>query len=121
LTLSFATLANGSYVNLPVVNASTTTPDPNPDDNSAPTVILVGNPAPVLSGNVTTPGGHVQFQVTDPYGNVSVIIQTATNLAQVATNPAAWMNIYTNTTPFTFTDPNLDTNPLQFYRAITGP
>lgn len=116
MTLNFAANTVGSYVNTPVVGASPSTPDPNPDENTAATVITVGVPTPpTLTGSVSSgSGNHFTFNVDDSFGPTSVIIQGSTNLLN-------WVNIYTNTTPFTFTDLNATNYPARFYRAIIGP
>jgi uncharacterized repeat protein (TIGR01451 family) len=116
MTLQFAAISSGSYLNSPTVGASAGTPDPNPDDNTAATTILVGVPTPpTLTGSVSSgSGNHFQFNVDDSFGPTSVIIQGSTNLM-------TWVNIYTNTTPFTFTDLNATNYPARFYRAIIGP
>jgi uncharacterized repeat protein (TIGR01451 family) len=116
LTLNFAANTMGSYVNTPVVSAAGGTPDPNPDDNTAVTVITVGvSTPPTLTGSVSSgSGNHFTFHVDDSGGPISVIIQASTNLMN-------WVNIYTNTTPFDFTDLNATNYPDRFYRAIIGP
>lgn len=53
-----------------------------------------------------------QFTVTGDSG-ANYIVQTSTNLA--ATN---WISVYTNASPFTFTDTNVSVIPQQFYRAV---
>jgi uncharacterized repeat protein (TIGR01451 family) len=120
ITLKFSASADGIYLNDPTVSAGAATPDPNPDDDTADTAIIVGVLSPpVLSAiAVAGPGNHFQFYVTDAVGmtsvNTSVIVQASTNLV-------TWLPIYTNNTPFTFTDVNATNYPDRFYRVITGP
>jgi len=116
LTLTFKANTVGSYVNTPAAGASLTTPDLNPDDEMAATIITVGVPTPpTLTGTVSIgSGNHFTFHVDDSFGPTSVIIQASTNLL-------TWVPIYTNTTPFDFTDLNATNYPDRFYRAITGP
>jgi len=120
LTLNFKANTVGSYVNTPTVSAGINSPDPNPDDDTAPTAITVALPTPpVLSGSAEVePGNHFQFNVAggyDIYGvGTSVIVQASTNLVK-------WVPIYTNVTPFTYTNLNGTNIPYQFFRVITGP
>ena len=51
------------------------------------------------------------FTMPSPY--YSTIIQASTNLVN-------WVNIYTNTPPFTFTNSMAETLPQCFYRAVLG-
>ena len=91
-----------------------TTPDPNPDDNTAATIILVGVPTPpTLTGTVSGPGNHITFHVDDSFAPIPVIIQASTNLM-------TWVNVYTNTTAYDFTDVNATNYPVRFYRAVTA-
>jgi len=116
LKLQFFASVSGSYLNSATVSASAGTPDLNPDDNTANTTIVIGVPTPpTLTGTVSVgTGNHFMFHVDDAFGPTSVIIQASTNLT-------SWLNIYTNTTPFDFTDLNATNYPSRFYRAIIGP
>jgi uncharacterized repeat protein (TIGR01451 family) len=101
----------GNIFNSAVVSAGIT--DPNPDDDSAAVGVNVVTyvPPPQLTG-VTIPGpGLIEFSVTN--GTGSVIIQGSTNLLN-------WVNLYTNTPPFTFSASTTNP-PVQFYRAVYGP
>jgi hypothetical protein len=57
--------------------------------------------------------GVFQLTVSMPSPYISTIIQASTNLLN-------WVNIYTNTPPFSFTDPTAMTGS-RFYRALLGP
>lgn len=99
----------GSLVDSATVQ--TGTPDPNPDDDSAAAVITVVNPSIALSPKLVS--GSLQISVPSlGIPGVSVVIQANTNLA--STN---WVNIYTGTPPFTFTDPAASGYVTRFYRA----
>ena len=115
LVLSFTGGGAGiTYTNSAVV-ASDGTTDPNPDDDTiVSTAVFQSGSAPHLTAVSYTPGGGFKFHVTgDP---VLTTIQGSTNLIT-----GNWMNLYTGTPPFDFTDP-ASTNYLQrFYRAVVGP
>lgn len=59
-------------------------------------------------------GGKLEISVSMPYPYFSTIIQASTNLLN-------WVNIYTNTPPFTFTNSVATTSRGRFYRAVLGP
>ena len=69
---------------------------------------------PPQFGTITTSNGTFQLTITSPAS--STIIQASTNLLS-----PNWLNIYTSTPPFTFTDPNASNYPYRFYRAVLGP
>jgi len=69
--------------------------------------------AAVLSAPVFS-AGQFQMLVTGTASS-NYVVQAATNLA-----PANWTGLFTNASPFTFTDTNL-TAPQKFYRAISPP
>ena len=78
------------------------------------TVNLPPSSPPIMTGVTYGPGGSLSFSITNAGGVYRV--QTHTNLA----NPAGWITISTNTTPFTFTDTNLlGGSPQRFYRVVT--
>lgn len=93
---------------------TSTTADPNPDDDSAYVSIEVGSAAaPILSGGATMTNGLFQLSLTGTDG-ASYIIQSSTNLVQ-------WIPIYTNICPFVFTDSSATNYTSRFYRAVAGP
>jgi uncharacterized repeat protein (TIGR01451 family) len=102
----------GSLTNSAVVASSTS--DLNLVNNSASIVVAVGAVQPPKFGTVTTSNGTFRLTITSPAN--STIIQACTNLM-----PASWLNIYTGTPPFTFTDPYASNYPSRFYRAVLGP
>jgi glucuronoarabinoxylan endo-1,4-beta-xylanase len=110
LSLIVQSTVGGSLVDSASVQAGT--PDPNPDDDSAQATInaAVANVTLVP----TLVGGHsLQIGVPGPIGaGVTVIIQANSNL--ISTN---WLNIYTGTPPFNFTDPDASNYVRRFYRA----
>jgi len=69
-------------------------------------------PAPGLVAVRTN--GAIQLTVSMPSPYYSSIIQASTDLAN-------WVNICTNTPPFTFTDSMATNFPCRFYRALLGP
>jgi uncharacterized repeat protein (TIGR01451 family) len=111
LTLNFAAPVAGTYANIPLVNS--TTYDPNQDDNTAATAITVGVVSPPVFSVTNNAGGQFTFNLSGAPGS-SVIIQASTNLVN-------WVPIYTNVSPFSFTDSNSTNYPYRFYRAVTGP
>ncbi|MDR3456203.1 MAG: protease pro-enzyme activation domain-containing protein [Verrucomicrobiae bacterium] len=120
LTLTFAAnLIGQPYENDAIVSISSSTPDPNPDDNTVSTKIAVAvRPAPALSGAaLVEPGNHFMFKVAggyDTYGvGTSVIVQASTNLL-------TWVPIFTNTTPFNYTNLDATYYADRFYRVIPG-
>jgi uncharacterized repeat protein (TIGR01451 family) len=112
--LTLTAQANVAGVNL--VNsaiASADTSDPYTGDNSAFAYINVGMIVPPqLSGNLVV--GNGTFQLSVDGSSVPTIIQASTNL--VSTN---WLNIYTSTPPFIFTNFDSTNYPMRFYRAVT--
>ena len=117
LTLSVLPATTGSFVNSATVS-SQSTPDPNPDDNSASATVVVGSSAPPqLSATVVNNNGTFQFTVTGQSGQ-KYIVQASTDLVN-------WVPVYTNqppfVSPFSFTDSNASNYPDRFYRVIPGP
>lgn len=91
--------------------ASTTTPDPNPDDDVASaTVIVAYLTPPQISGDFVSTNGTFQFSLTGTPGQ--------TNVIQASTNLVDWIPIYTNVNPFLFIDPYASNYPVRFYRAL---
>jgi uncharacterized repeat protein (TIGR01451 family) len=114
LTLTMRANSVGTIPNTAIVSGQT--PDPNPDDSFATATINVVAPSPPqISGNFITAGGKFALVVSNPT-NQSVIVQASTNLV---TGP--WVDIYTNTPPFIFTNLNSTSFPMRFYRALLGP
>jgi glucuronoarabinoxylan endo-1,4-beta-xylanase len=114
LMLTVQSTIGGSLVDSASVQADT--PDPNPDDDSAEATI---NAVPAnISLVPTLAGGHsLQIGVPGPLGaGVTVIIQANSNL--ISTN---WLNVYTSTPPFNFTDPDASNYVRRFYRAQIVP
>ncbi|HEV2318500.1 MAG TPA: DUF11 domain-containing protein, partial [Verrucomicrobiae bacterium] len=86
------------------------TPDPNPADSSAYVIVNVLAPTPpILSSGGTGTGGV--FHLTVSNSQLPVIIQASTNLVN-------WVNVATNSAPFTFTDTNAPGFHARFYRAV---
>ncbi|HEY2329377.1 MAG TPA: protease pro-enzyme activation domain-containing protein, partial [Verrucomicrobiae bacterium] len=92
--------------------ASAATSDANTDDKfaSVNVTVIVATP-PQISGIFTSTNGAFQLTVLSPA--VPTVIQASTNLVN-------WVNIYTNTPPFTFTDSNATSYKSRFYRALVG-
>ncbi len=111
LTLNFAAVTAGTYLNYPSVGS--TTYDPNQDDDVVATAITVGVVSPPVFTVTNNVLGQFTFNLSGAPGT-SVIIQASTNLFN-------WVPIYTNVSPFSFTDSNSTNYPYRFYRAVTGP
>lgn len=109
-TLSFP--SSGNYINSAQVTSET--PDPNPEDGSPNLTFVVGTPQPPSIAGFTQAGANGSFlmSISAPTTS-SVIIQASTNLV-------SWINVYTNTPPFVFTNFDSTTYPFRFYRAVTG-
>lgn len=106
----------GFFTNSAVVTASTL--DPNPDDDS---IMVIANVAvttpPVLSPIfISGPGGGFQLSVTNSVG-ATVVIEAATNLPTSSAS-AIWLPVYTNQSPFTYTNFDNTNFPSRFYRAL---
>ncbi len=112
ITLTVRPTAAGTINNYAIANSAT--PDPNPADDSAlVSVTATATSAPPQIGSFGRNNGNFQLTITAP--SVPTIVQVSTNLA--TTN---WLNVYTSTPPFTFTETNA-TNPARFYRALSAP
>jgi uncharacterized delta-60 repeat protein len=112
LTITVKPTAIGSIYNSARVTASTT--DPNPDDDFASVTVGVSTvSAPILSGSASSTNGVFKFTLTGTPG-ASYIVQASTNLV-------SWLPVYTNISPFTFTDTTASNSPSRFYRAVVGP
>jgi hypothetical protein len=72
---------------------------------------LAFQPVPELGATVV--GGSFQLTVSMPSPYYSTIVQASTDLIN-------WVNVYTNTPPFSFTDSTAITGS-RFYRALLGP
>jgi uncharacterized repeat protein (TIGR01451 family) len=101
--------AEQNVVNIAGVTADT--PDQNPADGSASVIlnVLQSPTAPTL-GSTAVIGGKFQLTVSGS-SSLPVVIQASTNLFN-------WVNISTNTPPFTFTDTVSSPFPYRFYRAL---
>jgi len=127
---NIATLTNGASVQfiltvqpdsagtnlINYASASSDTPDPNPDDNTAFVAVtvtnaVVGSIQPQLSASI---GSGQQFQLTVNGGATgqSYILQVSTDLTN-------WVSVCTGTPPFTIT--NTANYPARFYHAVPGP
>ncbi|HTR41792.1 MAG TPA: protease pro-enzyme activation domain-containing protein [Pseudomonadales bacterium] len=99
-------LAGSQGMAIDSASVTALTPDQNPDDGSASlTFNVTVLTAPIMSG-ASVNGG--KFNLTVSAGPATVI--------QASTNLINWVNIYTNTPPFTFTD-TVTSLPYRFYRA----
>lgn len=83
------------------------TPDQNPDDGSASLTFNVTVLTAPTVGSASFSGGKFNFTVSS--AGPPTVIQASTNLIN-------WVNVYTNTPPFTFTD-TVSSLPYRFYRA----
>jgi len=110
LTLTVRPASAGTIDNYAI--ASSTTPDPNTDDDFALVGVNVTVGTPPQFGNVRVSNGQFILSITSP--SAPTVIQVSTNL--IATN---WVNVYTGTPPILFT--NRTTNPASFYRAFLQP
>jgi hypothetical protein len=112
LTVTVKPASKGNFVNSATVT-SLTTPDPNPDDNSASASVVVGPGAPPrLFATAVNSNGTFQFTVTNAPGQMTIV--------QASTDLVNWVPIYTNTVggAYTFPDPNATSYPRRFYRVI---
>ena len=116
LTLNLLVNAAGAYTNSATVSASTL--DPNPDDDTITVNATAAVTAPPVLSPVFVrgPGGGFQLSVTNDAGS-TVVIQASTNLA-TASVPSSWVPVYTNVSPFTFTNLDNTSFPNRFYRAV---
>lgn len=93
---------------------TSSTPDPNPADASAISIINVTTPPttpPVVTSAGTGVGGTFHLTVSNS-GGLPVIIQASTNLVN-------WVNVATNAAaPYTYTDTVTPGFPARFYRAV---
>ena len=86
------------------------TPSQNPADSSASGIINVVTPtSPILTSAAISAGGKFSLYVSGS-SQLPVVIQASTNLIN-------WVNISTNTPPFTFTN-IVGPYPSRFYRAV---
>ena len=75
-------------------------------------VPLAFQPVPGLKGVITN--GTFQLTVSMPSPYFSTIVQFSPDLVN-------WVNVYTNTPPFTFTNSMATSSSQCFYRAVLGP
>jgi uncharacterized repeat protein (TIGR01451 family) len=113
LTLTMTSGSVGTFVNSALVQSGTS--DFNSDNNSASAAINIVSSLspPVVSAASVAGGGGFHLTISGPTSS-SVIIQASTNLVN-------WVNVYTSTPPFTFTDSTSTNYSDRFYRALLGP
>jgi hypothetical protein len=112
LTLTVRSDNAGSFLNYATASADTS--DANSNDNFASVLTTVAVPgSPQISGPFTYNNGAFQLTISGP---VSPAFPT---VIQLSTNLLNWVNVFTGTPPFTYTDPNA-TNSSRFYRAVVG-
>jgi uncharacterized repeat protein (TIGR01451 family) len=110
LTLQAPNGAESDAVDFASVSANT--PDQNPSDGSASAIfnVVQSLPAPGLS-SLGFANGRFHLSVSGGSGS-PMVVQASTNLVN-------WVNISTNTPPFTFTDTVSSPFPYRFYRAVS--
>jgi uncharacterized repeat protein (TIGR01451 family) len=114
LTLTMNSGSVGTVVNSAVVRSDT--PDADSDDGSASVAVnIVGSLAPPQVSGLSVGGGGFHLTISSPTTS-SVIIQATTNLVD-----PNWVNVFTSTPPFTFTDSTSTNYHDRFYRALLGP
>ena len=111
LTLTVQLNTGGSLPNTAIATAET--PDPNLNDNTASAVVHAIVPAPAVLSGAGVSNGVFHLTVTGTPG-INYTVQASTNLVN-------WLSIYTNSSPFIFTDPYASNYPTRFYRTIGGP
>ena len=99
--------ANNQGFAIDSAGVTAVTPDQNPNDGSASITFNVTVLTAPIVGSASLNGG--KFNLTVSSAGPQTIIQASTNLVN-------WVNIYTNTPPFTFTD-TVTSLPYRFYRA----
>jgi uncharacterized repeat protein (TIGR01451 family) len=116
MNVTFGATAIGFYTNTASVSSSTL--DPNPDDDNTLAIANVSVFTPPGIAGVTFAGGRPTIAVTNASGATTMIVQATTNLVA----PIIWQSLYTtNAAAFTFTDFGATNYPYRFYRAILGP
>lgn len=111
LTLTVKVNSGGTLLNTAIASADT--PDPNPADNSASVLVNAVVPVPAVLSGGSVSNGVFRLTITGTPGS-NYTIQASTNLV-------TWLSIYTNISPFIFTDPFVANYPSRFYRALVGP
>ena len=113
LTLTMSSGTVGAIVNSAFIQA--VTPNPDSSDNSASVAVNVvaSLSPPQVAGISVGAGGAFHLTISSPTSS-SVIVQASTNLVN-------WVNVYTSTPPFTFTDSSSTNYHDRFYRALIGP
>ena len=114
ITLVLHSIAAGAFTNS--ASVSTSTSDLNPDDDSVVTTInVLPLPLPPLLTNFSLPGLTNGFQLTvNGDSSFPTIVQASTNLVN-------WVNLFTSTPPFIYTNFGTTNYPMRFYRAVIGP
>ena len=114
LVITVQTHGLGSFADTAQCQAGT--PDPNPDDDLASTNISVVTPFVTMTPSFVSSTHTFQINVPGPTNPpVTVVIQANSNL--VSSN---WVNVFTGSPPFIFTDP-AGSNADRFYRALLIP
>lgn len=111
LTLTVQMNSSGILLNSAIASADT--PDPNLGDNTATVIVNAGIPAPAALSGASVTNGVFNLGVTGTPG-INYTVQASTNLVN-------WLSIYTNSSPFIFTDPYASNYPTRFYRTVSGP
>jgi len=114
LTLTLHANSAGTFINSANVGANIS--DGNSDNNSASVAVnaVASFTPPQFSSIAASNNGTFSLTILSPT-TANVIVQASTNLFN-------WVNIYTNTPPFTFTDLQATNYPSgRFYRALFGP
>ena len=112
LTLTVQLNSGGSAVENTAI-ASADTPDPNSNDNSVSVFVNAVVPAPAVLSGASVSNHVFRLTVTGTPG-INYTVQASTNLVN-------WLSIYTNNSPFIFTDPYASNYPTRFYRTVGGP
>jgi len=111
LMLTVQVNSSGNLLNTAIASADTS--DPNPDDNSATAVVTAAVPAPILMSSAAVINNVFHITISANPGSKYTI--------QASTNLVSCLSIYTNISPFIFTDPYASNYPSRFYRAMLGP
>jgi hypothetical protein len=110
VTLNFQVNNTGSFSSAATVIAATT--DPNPDDDSVMVTanVAVATPPTLVPKLVGGGNGEFHLTVSNNAGSTTVI--------QASTNLVTWLPVYTNISPFTFTNYDVTNFSKRFYRAV---
>ena len=114
LTIVLHSVAGGVFTNSATVSSTTT--DPNPDDDTVVSSFTVSAPPapPVLASlPAATATNSFQLYINGDPGYATVV--------QASTNLINWVNVFTGTPPFYYTNFGTTNYPRRFYRAVVGP